>query len=30
MTDAIRFHKPGGPEVRQHRNIKVGGATLEG
>lgn len=30
MTDAIRFHKPGGPEVQQHRNIKVGGATLEG
>jgi hypothetical protein len=21
MTDAIRFHKPGGPEVQQHRNI---------
>src|ERR1700730_8826652 len=29
MTHAIRFHKPGGPEVQQHRNIKVGGATLE-
>jgi hypothetical protein len=29
MTHVIRFHKRGGPEVQQHRNIKVGGATLE-